>query len=192
MRSARHGSDYNRPVEDWHVGLLSSEACRAWLRAPEAWLLDDESVQESYRTGRDDRGEAMPESAQGLVHFMRRANLGQCAVARHGSANMVLVRHPKNPTWIALLEEWGSGITVYSRWAAVATIRIDYAPSEQDFMRIIRSAQLQSSRRPEVSRSGADYLDPEKPMILVDGEEQEVRPPDLADRVMARVRDFFA
>lgn len=179
-------------LESWQLGLTKSEACRAWLRAPDSGLLDDDRVQRGYRAGVDHEGQSLSENARGLVHFIGRANLGRVAVAQYPDAAYLVIRHPRYKTWIALIEEWGLGITVYSRWSAVATINLDHAPSEQDFARIIRYAQRLSSQRPKLPRDGPDYVDPQRPTIMMsDGEEHVLHPPDIIDRIVAKLRRLF-
>lgn len=176
----------------WQIGLTSSEACRAWLRAPSASLLEDDGAQRAYRRGFDHEGRSLDLKVRGLVAFVDRAKLGKIAIAKTDHANYLVVRHPKHKTWHALIEEWGYGITVYSRWNKVQTINYDLAPSEQFFAQIVKLAQRASAERPlENGQAGPDFVDPESPSVFVRGEEKSVHPPDLLDRLVAWWRDFW-
>lgn len=190
-------------LQSWALGLTTSEAVRAWVRAPNSDLLESDRAQQAYfRAGTDEVGRPMPTALKGLVQFIGRANLGCVAVRigrrsdgeqdpNHGEPNYVVVRHPRQPTWIALIEEWNHGITIYSRWDCVATVNIAHAPSDEDFASIVRAAQRLSTRRPATSTSGSEWVDPVNPAILRDGEERVVQPPDLIDRVVGWVRNFW-
>lgn len=192
-------------LQSWELGLTTSEAARAWMRAPDSSLLDNERTQHAYhQAGTDHQGRPLPEAIRGLVHFVgpKKANLGVIAIRlgrpvdskddlSRAEPNYMVIRHPRQRTWVALLEEWNYGISIYSRWAHVATIHLEHAPSPQDFALVIQAAQKLSAKRPATSKSGPDYVDPERPSIRGAGEEVTVQPPDIWDRFVGWLREFF-
>ena len=183
-------------IVSWHAGFMSAEACRAWLRAPSATLLDDENVQREYRKGLDHQGEPLKDYVKGLVQFCGRFKLGQVAVLQMPYANYIVIRPSKYRTWLALVEDWGQGLTVYSRWSAEGTVNYDMALDEETLSTLILYAQKSSAQRPvkprasEINPSGADFIDPAQPRIGTVGTERNLQP-DIVDRVMAWMRDFF-
>ncbi len=180
----------------WNAGVMTAEACRAWLSAPAASLLDEEEAQNSYKEGVDHQGTRLSEETVGWAAFLTKANLGHFAISQKPDSSYIVVRHPKYSTWVALLQDWESGLTVYSRWAAEGTINYSMSPPQDAYITLISHAQRRSAQRPskprpnELNPTGADFIDPLNPVIGTRSGEQSLQP-DLIDRFWAWLRDFL-
>lgn len=193
-RLSSFGRDHIIPL--WEAGVISSEVAKAWLRAPSASLLDDDELQQAYvAQGVDHDGRALPRNVHGIARFVARYGLGKLAIACYEESSYLVVRHPSMDTWLALIEEWGVGATVYSRWGNVATVNHSVGLSSEDFASLILAAQKDSARRPARAKRGEvvtpDFVDPEQPMIRVNGKVDALRPPDLIDRAVTWIKEFI-
>lgn len=193
-RLSSFGREHVIPL--WEAGVISSEVAKVWLRAPSASLLDDDEIQHAYVVkGVDHEGRPLPAHVHGLARFVARYGLGKMAIACDNAGSYLVVRHPKMDTWLALIEEWGVGATVYSRWENVATVNHSVGLSSEDFASLIVAAQKDSARRPARKKRGEvvtpDFIDPEQPMIRTNGKTSALRPPDLIDRVVTWIKEFL-
>jgi hypothetical protein len=125
----------------------------------------------------------MSDRVAGWLTFIERHALGEVAYSIETSSAMILIRRPDAPRYIALLEEWQAGASVYQRRDLVGTLY--YASrntGEQGLVEMVRHAQQLSAEGPVLASDGG----------LDQVPTQTAPPPSLFGRAVLFFKDFFA